>query len=181
MQSVLEALQESADLRIGPAGIADDLAANYALPIDDVGFRPAFGTVHLRDGLIWVTNSGEVDVKAIEESAVGAGVFVDADGEDGQLGVLVMQGNESGCLLNTWWALTPPEVQQNDFASIVLKTNRVFAVGHGEIRSDFTGLCWMGAAVATGRHDQRKQAAEAKKARKPHILIITERKGSDRW
>jgi hypothetical protein len=39
----------------------------------------------------------------------------------------------------------------------------------------------MGAAVATGRHDQRKQAAEAKKARKPHILIITERKGSDRW
>jgi len=44
-----------------------------------------------RGGLVGVAHSDQIDVTAGNEAGVGVGVFVDADGEDGESGFVVME------------------------------------------------------------------------------------------
>ena len=87
----LHALEIGADLGVGPVRVADDLAADDALAVDDIGLGPSLGVVKPGGGLAGVADGDEVDVPADEEAAVSVGVVVDADGEDGQIGPVVVE------------------------------------------------------------------------------------------
>ena len=137
------------DLGVGPVGVAYDFASDDALAIDDVGLGPALGAVEFCNRLVGIADGVEVNPKAFQETAVGARVFVDADGEDGKIGALVMELDERGCLLDTGRALTPPEVEQDDFTAVVGEADGVVAVADSEVGGDFAGLAGVGATIAS--------------------------------
>lgn len=172
--SILEPLQKSADFRIGPVGIAHDLAANDAGAIDDVGFGPYLGAVHFRDSLLRIANSRQVNVKAVEEAVVGARIGVDADGQDGQLGVFMVQRNQGRGFLDARPAVAPPEVQQHHLAAVFGKLYRVLAVVDLEVGRRLADLGRPGASIAAGdnQYNGRQQAKERYETRGTHIPII---------
>ena len=139
----LEVAEVVADFGVGPVGVADDFAADDAFSVDDVGFWPTVGAVELGDFLVGIADGVEIDVKSSEEAAVRAGVFVDADGEDGEVGAVVMEFHQGRRFLDAGRALAPPEIQQDYFAAVVGETDGVFAVADGEVgatRSAFAGI-----------------------------------------
>ena len=174
----LEAIEVGADFGVGPVGVADDFAADDAFAIDDVGLGPAVSAVKFSDFLIGIADGVEIDVEAGEEAAIGAGVFIDADGEDGNVRAIVVKLHEGGGLLDAGRALTPPEVQENDFAPVVGEADGVLAIADGEVGGDAVGVYGRCSAVACcceGEHQQKSQRDET---RKPHVSII--RSGRDR-
>jgi len=84
-------LKEAKDFGIVPVGRADKSAPDIALPVDYEGFWPSGGSVPRRSGLFGIPDGGEIYVALNEEAFVGILIFVDADGEDGILGMLVMK------------------------------------------------------------------------------------------
>ena len=117
-----------------------------------------------------------------EKAAVGVRIFVDADGQDGQVGLLVVQFEQRGHLLHAGRAPGRPEVEQHHLAAIAGQMDRGRAVGDGEIRGRLAGLGRMRAAVAARRKRQRQQQSERENPREPHISYNTERKArSERW
>jgi hypothetical protein len=144
----LEVIEVVADFGVGPVGVADDLAADKALSVDDVGLGPAVGAVKLGYFLVGVAHGVEIDMESSKEAAVGAGVFVDADGQDGDVGAIVLELHECRRLLDAGRALAPPEVQQDDFASVIGEADGVFAVAHGEVGSHSVGIRWDCSPVA---------------------------------
>lgn len=168
----LEAVEVGADFGVGPVGVADDFAADYAFAVDDVGFGPAISAVKLGDFLIGIADGVQVDAEAGQKSAIGAGIFVDADGEDGKVRSVVVELHECRRLLNAGWALAPPEVQEDDFAAVVGETDCVFAVADGEVGCDAVGICGRCTAVAGSGEREQKQRAEGDETRKPHVSII---------
>ena len=173
-----KATEIGSNFGVGPVRVADDFAADYALTIDDVGFGPAVGAVELRDFLVGIADGVQIDVEAREEAAVGAGIFVDADGEDGDVGAVVMELHQGRCLLNAGRALAPPEIQQYDFAAVVGKMNGIFAVVDGEVGGHPVSIHGRRTAVARRGKCEHQQKAESDQTRKPHVSII--RSGGDR-
>jgi len=117
-------------------------------------------------------------MEAGKKAAIGAGVFVDADGEDGDVGAVVMELHEGWGFPNAGRALAPPEIQKYDFAAIVGKMDGVFAIAHCEIGGNAVGICRCCSAVAGSCAGEQQQRAEDDETRKAHILII--RSGRDR-
>lgn len=161
-----------ANLRVGPVGVADDLAADNSLAIDDVGFRPALSLVEPGSVLVGVADAGQVDVMAREKAAVSGRIFIDADGEDSEIGTIVLKLEESWNLLHAGWTPGGPEIEQDDAAAIAGEMNGGGSVGDCEIGGDFAGLAGMSAAIASGCEEERRQRDQREEARKPHILII---------
>jgi len=178
----LEAVEVGADFGVGPVRVTDDFAADDTFTIDDVGFWPAVGAVKLGYFLVGIADGVQIDVEAGKKSAIGAGVFVDADGEDGDIRTIVLELHEGRGLLNAGRALAPPEVQENDFAAIVGETNGVFAIADGEVGRYTVGIGRGCAAVAGCRQDEHQQRADGNQARKPHISIIrSDRDRKEGW
>jgi hypothetical protein len=173
----LEALEEGANFGVGPVGVADDLAANDAGAVDDVSLGPSIGVIELGGCLTGIADGGEIDVEASEETHISVGIFVDADGENGEVGTLMVKFNECGSLLNARAAPTGPEVEQDDLSPIVGQVDGVNAVSHGEVGCNLADLRRLGAAIATRegkqrQSRQRQQAWERKQSGGPHIPII---------
>ncbi len=173
----LQALQEGADLGIGPVGVADHFAANDAIAVDDVGLRPSVGAVHLGHGLVGIADSGQVDVEALEEALVSIGVLVDAHGEDGDVGALVMELDQGGSLLDAGSAPAGPEIEQNNLTLVTGKMDGVLAVGNRKIGGFFANMRGFGAAIAPRPKDktrasQRQPESEGEKTGGAHIPII---------
>src|SRR5215469_2455466 len=118
-------LQERPDLRAGPVRIADNLAPDNAFAVDDVGLGPSIRAIELGYLLVWVPNGLEVDVKAIEESLVCAGILIDAHGQNGKFRVVVVESDERRSFLNARTAPAGPEIEQNHLAAIVGKLNGI--------------------------------------------------------
>ena len=157
---MLQAFKKRANLRIGPVRVADDLAADDALAVDDVGFRPAFSAEELGGGLAGIADRGEVDVAADQEAAVGVGIFVDADAKDGQVGPVVVEIDQSRHLLNAWRAPCGPEVEHDDLAPVVGQMDGSGSVGDGEVGGWLVHQVGMRAAVATGREGQQQEKSQ---------------------
>ena len=168
----LKAVEVGADFGVGPVGVADDFASDYALAIDDVGFGPSFSVVELGGGLIGVADGDQVDMAAGDETGVGVGVFVDADGEDGQVGAVVVKLDQARHLLNAGGALRPPEVEQDDFAAIAGQVDGGCAVGYGEVGRSLAGEVGMCAAVARGGKSERQKKNGEEETTVPHVSII---------
>jgi hypothetical protein len=168
----LQAIEIGADFGIGPVGCPNEFPPDVPFTVDDVGFRPHVGIEELGGRLVGVAHGDEVDVAPSDEVGVRDGVFVDADGENNKVGILVMELQEGRKLLNTWRALTPPEIEQDYLSTIACKVNRGGTVGDIEIGSNLVGLCGTRAAVAAGSRNNGEQTGHGEKTGKPHILII---------
>jgi len=167
-----EAVEVGSDFGIGPVGVAYDFAANDTLTIDDVGFGPAVSAVELGDFLLGVADGVQIDMEAVQEPSVGGVIFVDADGENGEIRAIVVELHEGGRLLDTGRTLAPPEVQQDDFAAIVGEADGVFAVADGEVGGYAIGICRRCSAVAGRCEGEHQQRASSDDTRKPHVSII---------
>ena len=152
---VLQAVEVRANLWVGPVRVADQLAAHDAAAVNDVGLGTAIGVVKLGGCLVGVADGGQGDVAHGDEALVVAFIFVDADGEDGQIGAVAMQLQQAGEFLNAWNALRPPEIEQNNLAAIVGQMNGGCAVGDCKVWSGFAGQTGMGSAIA-GRHEGQR-------------------------
>jgi len=132
---LLQGLEERANFRARPVLCADKLAADDALTIDDVGLGPLFGVVELCGGLFGVADGDQVNVAASEEAAVRIGIVVDGNGENGQVGLVVVEIEQGRHLGDAGGALRPPEIEQNDAAAVSGEMNGSAAVGDVEIWS----------------------------------------------
>ena len=100
-------------------------------------------------------------MKTVEKPAVGAWIFVDGDGQNGQIGMFVVQLDEGRRFLDAGRALTPPEVQKNHFATVVRKVDGVLAVIDSKIGGHLAGLTGVGATVASGNQEERRQSNQS--------------------
>ena len=105
----LQALQIRADLRIRPVRIAHQLAPHNALAVDDVRLRPAVGVVQLRSRLLGVAYCDQVNVVALNKPRVRVRIFIDADRENRQIRLVMVQRQQPRRLLNAGRALRPPD------------------------------------------------------------------------
>ena len=146
----LQGFEEAADFGVGPVLVADKFAADDAFAVDYVGFRPHFGTEELGDRLIGIANGDEVEMAANDEALVFVWIFVDADGDHGQVGSVMVELDQGRCFLNTGAALTPPKIKQNHFAPVVGQMDGGASVGDGKVGRRGGELGGVGAAVAGG-------------------------------
>ena len=91
-----------------------------------------------------------------EELAIGLLVFVNADANDFDFGVLAMEVQQRGQLENARGAPCRPEIEQDDMTTVAGKVKRGGAVGQSEIRGWLAVLGGMAAAVAAGRKRQEE-------------------------
>ena len=87
----LQAVEIGADFGIGPVGCPHEFPPDISLTVDDVGFRPHVRIEELGGRLAGVAHGDEIDMATPDEVGVRNGVFVDADGEYNQVGVVVME------------------------------------------------------------------------------------------
>ena len=87
-----------------------------------------------------------------DKSRISGAIVVDADGENGETGLLVVEREERGHLLDAGSAPRCPEIEQNDLATVTRQMNRGCAVGDGEVGSRPAGLRGMRTAVACGQN-----------------------------
>jgi hypothetical protein len=152
-----QGFKEVENFWVGPIGLANESAADTALAVDDKGLGPAGGAVLGRGDLLRVPNSGEIDMALDQESPVGALIFVDADGEDGVLGMLAMELLERRQLGDAGPAPAAPKIEQDDLAAIAGKMHGAGVVGNGKIGRCAADLRGVAAAVAAGGRDSQRQ------------------------
>jgi hypothetical protein len=78
-----------------------------------------------------------------DEARIGSAIIVNADGENGETGLLVVEREERGHLLNTGSTPRCPEIEQDDLAAVARQMNRRGAVRDGEVGSWFACLRWV--------------------------------------
>lgn len=168
----LETPQVVPDLRVGPVGCANKLAADNAVAVDDIGFRPHVGVKEACGTLIWIANRDQVNVAIADEVGVGAGVLIDTDSDNGDIRVFAMELEKRRQFFHAGTAPGGPEVEQNDLAPIVGKMDGRVTVRDGKVRCDFTSLGRVRTAVAPRDHGQGHERKQSKEAKKAHLSII---------
>lgn len=157
MREESERFQIIANLSAGPVLGADKFAADHALTVNDVRFRPHLGVIEGGGFLRGVADGDQVDVVTAEEVSVSAGVLVDADGQHGYTGQVVVQVKQGRHLLHAGAAPGSPEIEQHHATAIVGQVYGCFAVRDGEVRRCFANLSGTRAAIAAHRGRQRSQ------------------------
>lgn len=117
--SKLEFGEVIGDLGAGPVLGSDELAAEDAVSVDDVGFGDLDGAVEGIDAAIGIADGDEVYVMLDEESVVDLVVLVGGDGDDGELGVALFEGEQAGELFDAGSAPGGPEVEDDDVAAVL--------------------------------------------------------------
>jgi len=123
-------------------------------------------------GLVGIADCDEIDVAVSDEVGVGAGIFVNADGENDDIWIFVVELEEGRHLLHAGCAPRGPKIEQNDFAAVVGQVHGGVAVGDSEVGGNFAGLRRMRAAVAAGNQRQREKSSQRERAKRTHISII---------
>jgi len=87
-----------------------------------------------------------------DEARIGGTIVVNADGENGEAGLLMMEREKRWHLLNAGSAPRCPEIEQDDLAAVIRQMNCGCAVGDGEVGSRFAGLRGVRTAIARGQN-----------------------------
>ena len=172
MRPLLQGFEEAPDFGIGPVLFADELAADYAFAVDYVGFRPHFGAEELGDGLVGIADSDQVHMTMVDEPLVLVLVLIDADGDHGQVGPVVVELDQRWRFLNAGCAPGGPEIEHNHFAAIVGQVDGGASVGDGKVGRWGGELGGVGAAIAGGEQAERESDDEGEETRGPHTPII---------
>lgn len=85
-----------------------------------------------------------------DELAVGVGVLIEAYGEHGDAGHLLLELDESRQLFEAGWAPRGPEVQDDNFAPVLVEAYSLCSVVDGEGWGLLRYLCGMAAPIAGG-------------------------------
>ena len=88
-----------------------------------------------------------------EEAPVDVVVLVHADGDDGEVGHLALQGEQAGQLFDAGRAPGGPEVEHDDLAAELAEVDGLCAVGHDELRARVCRCC------RGGRRDRSRRRA----------------------
>jgi hypothetical protein len=102
-------------------------------------------------GLAGISDGNQVYVAAEEKAAISVCVLVDANGQDGEAGLVVVELDQRWHLDDAGRAPGGPEVEQHYPAPVICQMNCRVSVGNGEIGRNLAGLGGMRAAVAAGR------------------------------
>jgi hypothetical protein len=138
------------DLGAGPVLRVYEFAADDAVAVDYVGLRDLGGAVQRVDAGGGVADGEEIDVVLGEEALIDVGIFVHADGDDGDLGEAALHGEQAGEFLNAGDAPGGPEVEDDDVAAVAAEVGGAEAVGDDELGRGFAQGFGMRAAVAAG-------------------------------
>ena len=119
---------------------ADELAAEHALTVDDVGFGDLLGAVEGVDTLLFVADGDEVDVILDQEAVIEVGVLVDAYRDDDEIGHLALEREEAGELFNAGGAEGGPKVEDDDAAAKLVEVDGSAAVVQDELGCRFADV-----------------------------------------
>ena len=111
-----------------------------------------------------IANRDQVHMMADEEAVVCILVVIDADGHDGQIGVVMVKLDQRGHLLDAGGAPGCPKAEHNNTAPVAGQMDGGCAVGDGEIRGCLVRLSRMSAAIAAGSESQQQKQTERKEA-----------------
>ncbi len=163
------------EVRGGEVLRTDELAADDALLVDDVGFGEAEAAVEGVGLLVLVEDGEHGDVALCDVGLVLAVVFVAGDANDLNLGELLLQGDERWHLLDAGGAPAGPEVENDDLAAIVGEVDGVLPVGDGEDGGGVAELAGAGVAIAAGGEEagQGGEGAKADCVLRPHSSYNT--------
>ena len=89
--------------------------------------------------------------------AKGAGIFVDAYCEDGDIGAVVMKLDEGWGFLDAGRALAPPEIQKDNLAAVAGEMDRILPVAYREVGCNSICVYRCGAAVTRSREGEHEQ------------------------
>lgn len=167
-----EAIDEGADLWIRPVGGADEFAADDALAVDEIRLGPHACVEEAGSSLVRVAYGDEIDVPVADEVRIGFGIFIDADSENDEVGVVMVKLEKRGQFHNAGSAPRCPEVEQNDLAAIAGEMDGAGAVGDCEVGRLFAGLQRMRSAITAAQHKKDLDQDESEPAIEPHVPII---------
>ena len=145
------------DLGAGRVLRGDELAAEDAARVDDVGLGELEGAVEAWDARGGVAQGEQVDAVVEQEAAVGSGVVVLADGEDGELREAVLKFHQAGQFLDAGKAPCGPEVEDDDAATKLGERDGAAAVGEGELGGWGADAGGVVAAVAGGERERAER------------------------
>ena len=150
------------DVGVCPDLGSDELAAEDAVAVDDVGFGDLDGAVEGVDALVAVADGDEIDVVFGEEATVDGVVLIGADADDGDLGESVLEIEEAGQFFDAGCAPGGPEIEDDDFSVKAGEVEPLDAVTDGEERCGFFEALRVVAAVAAGgeREGQTQSGGE---------------------
>ena len=149
------------DLGCGPVLGADEFAADDAVGVDDVSFRRACGVEGVAGLVGGVVDDGHV-VKIVvgEVLAVVGGLGVEGDGDDDDVGYLLLkllQGRPLGGTVN---APAGPEIEYDDFALVLFEADGLTTVADHDGGCAFADLGGVGGAVAACGAEHTAQSTE---------------------
>jgi hypothetical protein len=148
----LELGEVAGDLGAGPVLCADELSAEDALFVDDVGFGDLGGAVECVDALVGIADGDKVDVMLGEETLVDVGVLVHADGDYFEVRHLFLKGEEAGELFDARGTGGCPQVEHDDMAAEFAEIDGAGAVADDELRGGLVDVRGMTSAVASRCH-----------------------------
>lgn len=108
-------------------------------------------------GLFGITDGDEVDVTAANEAGVRVRVLIDADAQDDQIRVIVVELKQGGKLRDAGRALAPPKVQEHDLAAVVGQVDGSSSVGDGKVGRPLVKLGRMCTSIASWKQSERQQ------------------------
>jgi len=144
---LLDVLQEAG---AGEILRTDQLAADDAALVDNVGFRELEAAIQLVRGLVLVEHGEQAEMLLGYIMLVFGKVFITGDGDDLDARHLILEGLQAGHLFHAGGAPTGPEVQHNHLTFKTLQVDAVLAVLNGEygcLEADLVGKC---AAITAG-------------------------------
>ncbi len=125
------------DLGIGPVLRADELAADFTLPVDDVGLGRTGGAEGQVALLRFIMDGEQVDMIVAEELVIGVDVVVEIDGKHNDLRQLLLEGDQRGQFFKAGSAPGGPEIEDQGFAAVIAEVDCLCAVDDGEVGSRF--------------------------------------------
>ena len=159
------------DLGAGPVLGVDELAAEEAVLVDDVGLGDLGSAVELVDAAVGVSDGGDLDVVIGEEATVDVVRLVHGDTDDGEVGHLLVEFEEARKFFDAGRAPGGPEIEDDGFAAKLSEVDGLFAVGDGELRGGLgEGLRVIAAVAAEGQQGEREGSREQGSAGEGHAI-----------
>jgi hypothetical protein len=150
----------------------DQLAADDAALVDNVGFREFEAAVELVRRLVFIEDGEQGEVLLGDVMLVLGEGLVAGDGYDLDAGHLVLEGLQAGHFFNAGGAPAGPEVEHDHFALKTLQVDGMLAVADGEHGGWPANLIIKRAAVTSGGEGAGEEDQKACTCDLPHKVFI---------
>ena len=170
-----EAADVALDFGGAPVLRADEAAADHSAGVDDVGLGRARGS----EGEVGFVGGVEDDGHVVELVVgdvllVVGGIAVKGDGDDDEVGELVLELLEGGPLGGAVDAPRGPEIEHDNFAAVLGERDGLGAVVNGDVGRGAVDVCGVASAIAAGGGDGESgdESGGAEDGADGHVSII---------